>query len=143
MSDLLRESPALPPEDQRLVRFYTELGRPSDDLPYSVDFEEFVNRLRDAGDKRSEHEILRRLFQLRKAARLPRVGSITSVAIDIPPTDFELAEGLLRRHLGVTGSRDQLPYSEQFERIWSEYNRDASRQLDKHQLWRLIARVSK
>lgn len=133
----------MPPEDQRLVRHYAELSRPSDDLPYSVEFAELVNRLRAAGEARTEHEILRRLFQLRKAARLPRVGRGSSSVVDAPPADVELAENLLRRHLGATGSRDQLPYSEGFDEIWTEYNGSAARPLDKHQLWRLIARVSK
>ena len=142
MSSLLQESPPLPPDDQRLVRLYAELGRPSVDLPYTADFAELVVRVRAAGDKRTEHEILERLFQLRKSARLPRVGHGASVALDVPDMDVETVQALLRRYLGVIRSRDQLPYSEQFEKLWTEYNLHATRPLDRQQLWRLIARIS-
>jgi hypothetical protein len=142
MSDFLRESPPLPLEDQRLVNLYAEIGLPSDTLLYSPEFDVFLNRLRAAGDNRPTQEIARRLLQLRKAARLPRVGHVAYPSIELPETDFDLVQYLLRNHLGTLGSRDQLPYTELFDRIWTEYNRRATRTLDRHQFWRLVARVS-
>lgn len=143
MSDLLTESPALSPEDERLVRLYAAIGRPSDTLPYSSAFTELVAALREQGDQRTEREIARRLFQLRKAARLPRVGHLMYSPLSVPEIDVELVESLLRQRLGTFGSRDQLPYTEEFDTLLGDYNRAATQPLTKEQFWRLVARVSK
>lgn len=143
MSDLLRESPPLPPADQKLVDLYSQLGRPSDDLPYSEDFRELMAALRAAGDIRTEEEVMRRLLRLRKAARLPRASRPSTPVGLIPAEDIELAEDLLRRALGALGSRDRLPYTPEFEGLLREYNAQATRPLDPHRFWRLVARISK
>jgi hypothetical protein len=143
MPQFIREVPPLPPEDERLVSAYTQLGRPVDDLPYTAEFEEMVHSLREHGDQRDESEVLRRLLRLRKAARLPRLGRLTSPTLRAAPEDVELVERLLREELGTLGSRDQLPYTERFDRLLHRYNSQAMVPLDKHHFWRLIARVSK
>jgi hypothetical protein len=143
MSDLLRESPPLPTQDQRLVDAYARLGRPSDDLPYSSDFDMLLDSIRAAGDTRSEQEVIQRLFRLRKAGRLPHARRPSIPVSDVPTEDVELAEALLRDKLGTLGSRDQLPYTPEFEQLWQDYRTKATRPLDRHQFWRLVARVSK
>lgn len=141
MSEFLRERPPLPLEDQRLVNLYGEIRLPTSALLYSPEFDVILDRLRAAGDTRSTHEIARRLLQLRKAAQLPRLEGISSPTVDLPESDYDLVQRILKRHIGPLGSSDQLPYTELFEQIFSEYNRRASRTLDREQFWRLIARV--
>lgn len=143
MSSFLRESPPLAPEDQRLVELYAQLGRPSDDLPYSEDFRRLMESLRAGGDNRSDEEVMRRLLRLRKAARLPRATRPSTPVGLVPAEDIELAEDLLRRALGALGSRDRLPYTPEFEGLLKEYNAQATRPLDPHRFWRLVARISK
>ena len=130
-------------EDQRLVDAYVNSGRTTDDLPYSPEFEEMVQSLRDAGDSRTERDLLVRLFRLRKAARLPQLGRRSLPIGFVSESDIELAEQLLKKSVGYVGSRDQLPYTPEFEKLLDEYNRDAIRLLDKHQFWRLLARIAK
>jgi hypothetical protein len=143
MSDFLRERPPISSEDQRLVNIYAEIGQPFDRLLYSPYFDDFLNRLKEEGDQRPPNEIVKRLFQLRKSARLPRLIDTSYPAVEVPEIDFDLANDLLRRHLGVLGSYEQLPYTPLFDQIWSEYNRSASKNLDRYQFWRVIARIRK
>jgi hypothetical protein len=51
---------------------------------------------------------------------------------------MELAQQLLKKYVGHVGSRDQLPYTERFEALFEEYNRNGQRSLDCHQFWRLL-----
>jgi hypothetical protein len=143
MPKLIREVPPLPPEDERLVSAYTRLGRPVDDLPYTDDYEDMVRALQQQGDGRDAGSILRRLLRLRKAARLPRIGRLAAPVLRAAPEAIELVERLLREELGTLGSRDQLPYTDRFDRLLQRYNSQATEQLDKHDFWRLVARVSK
>lgn len=69
-----REAPALPPEDNELIRQYVEFGIPADKLAYSDEFKRLVEILKKHGDKRTEEQLFRRLLNLRKAGRLPRVA---------------------------------------------------------------------
>ncbi|MGL6096798.1 MAG: hypothetical protein ACRC7O_13500 [Fimbriiglobus sp.] len=143
MPDVLRELPPLPAADLRLVEEYVRLGRPSDDLPYAPDFGDFLAALRAAGDGRPEAELVRRLFRLRKSARLPRASRPSLPIGEIPESDIALADDLIRRKLGTLGGRDQLPYTDEFEQLLTAYNLSASRPLTPHQFWRLVARISK
>lgn len=129
--------------DQRLVDGYVASGRTTDDLPYSPEFDDFLRTLRDSGDERTEQEIVNRLFRLRKSARLPVLGLRSAPIGSVSPQDVELANFLLNKTVGSVGSRDQLPYTPRFETMFEAYNRDATRPLDKHQFWRLLARIAK
>ena len=143
MPQSTRELRPLTPEDERLVQAYQQLGRPVDDLPYTPEFDQLVADLRATGDSRDPTTLLRRLMALRKAARLPRMGRLATPVLRVPPQDVELVEWLLRRHLGSTGSRDRLPYTDQFDQLLDLYNQQATVRLDPHHFWRLVARVSK
>lgn len=142
MPDLF-QAVELPAEDQRLIKAYSAIGRPSDDLPYSEDFERMVERLREEGELRSKRELILRLFQLRKAARLPWAVTYSRSIGQFPKADVGLAERLLKAHLSSGGSRDHLPYSDVFGQMLADFNREAVQQLDPHHFWRLLLRVSK
>ena len=143
MPELFTESPPLSAEDQRLVAEYERIGRPSDDLPYSHAFDELIQRLHLEGETRTPNEILKRIFSLRKRGQLPRsLGQSIRIG-NIPEFDIRLAEDLLKRTLGPIGSRDRLPYTQEFDRLHIEFNQQAEQPLDKHKFWRLIARISK
>jgi len=64
----------LSPEDLRLVLFYQDTGLPVDFLAYTPEFETLFAKLQQSGDTRSKADVFRRLLNLRKAGRLPRVA---------------------------------------------------------------------
>ena len=142
VTDILRVDP-LSAEDRRLMDEYVMLGRPTDDLPYSPAFDDLAEELRRLGDIRSPSEIINRLFNLRKMGVLPRVGYTAGRGDDVPASDAQLAKELFRKHHDKFVSRDRLPYSPAFDTLHSAFNEFAERPLNKHQFWRLIARVSK
>ncbi len=143
LSQFFKEAPPLPPEDQRLIAAYDFVGRTLDDLPYTDDFRLLMGRIKAGGDHRNEREVLTRLQNLRKATRLPRRGAAMSRPPEVTPGEEELMRVLVRRRLGSVGQRDQLPYTPAFDEIATQFNKETSRALDCHAIWRLIAKVSK
>ena len=71
---LFREATPLPALDQLMLDLYVQRGIPADQLPYTEHFDWLYDRLQKAGDSRSRYEVYRRLLNLRKAGRLPRVA---------------------------------------------------------------------
>jgi hypothetical protein len=142
MSTLFRESPPLSPEDQYLVDLYTSQDRAADALPYTDEFE----RLYAAYSQRfsrTRHEVMQRLFSLRKAGRLPRIGRSTLAAIDISEEDVAIVEDLIIDKVGSLGQRDRLVYSSAFDELAAEFNRSRRIPLTDAEIWRLVARVTK
>lgn len=78
--DLEWAVPPLSSDDQTLVDAYKEAGRILDDLPYTDEFDRLY--LLYYGDDKTEetprkirmHQLWKRLLNLRKQGRLPRVG---------------------------------------------------------------------
>lgn len=60
--------------DLLLIELYRKLGRPLDWLAYTEEFEQLYGQLQKAGDRRSQADVFRRLLNLRKSGRLPRVA---------------------------------------------------------------------
>ena len=83
------------------------------------------------------------LRTFRKATRLPRHGAALSRPPEVTPGEENLMRVFVRRRLGSVGQRDQLPYTPAFDDIARQFNRETSRNLDNHAIWRLIAKVSK
>ncbi len=132
-----------PSPDTRLVSAYIEANRTLDDLPYTAELDAIVETLKKAGDERSEREVLHRLQTLRKAAKLPRTGKAATNPPKISDDEERLLTGLVVGAVGSLGKRDQLPYSEAFEKLHHEFNTRTGRQVDPHTLWRLVAKLAK
>lgn len=60
--------------DSRLIEEYVAARRPLDDLAYTDEFETIYSKLKLAGDTRTRAEVFKRLVNLRKASRLPRLS---------------------------------------------------------------------
>jgi hypothetical protein len=60
--------------DQRLIDLYLRSGRAVDELAYTDEFDVIFGELQAAGDPRTKAEVFRRLLNLRKAGRLPRIA---------------------------------------------------------------------
>lgn len=74
----LQEGPFEPrdptPFDDLLIELYLREGRPVDELAYTDSFDRIHSGLQQLGDKRTKAEVFRRLLNLRKSGRLPRVA---------------------------------------------------------------------
>ncbi len=143
LEDLFKEAPPLKPEDESLVRLYEEIGRPLDDLIYSEDFDRLYERAKAAGDTRDKREMAHRLFNLRKAARLPRLGRGLVSTVRIVDDEWDILADLIPHFCGTIGQRDRLAYSPEFDALVAEFNRQTGRPLTPHDVWKLVARIAK
>jgi catechol 2,3-dioxygenase-like lactoylglutathione lyase family enzyme len=125
-----------------LIRLYEQIGRTADDLPYTPHFEALY-RDYTAGlpePKPSRQEVWRHLLNLRKSAKLPKLGEARSQ----PPVVSEEERQRLRELLGAAiGRRDRLPYTVRFDQLVDEFNRSRPRPLSPHLVWRLVATLAK
>jgi catechol 2,3-dioxygenase-like lactoylglutathione lyase family enzyme len=132
----------LPTRREALVRIYEKIGRTADDLPYTPHFEALYSAY--AGEhgepKPTRHEVWRQLLNLRKAAKLPKLGEARSR----PPEVDDECKSKLREILGTDiGKRDRLPYTERFDTLVDEFNTTLPRRLSPHLVWRLVATLAK
>ncbi len=131
-------------EDQLLVSLYENAGRTVDDLPYTVAFEDLFAKYDKEHPGSTMQVVFRRLLNLRKAGRLPRLG--ISGATTVPITQHEAKDlaDLVVSHAGTLGRRDQLVYTTDFESLAKEFNKlRGTTPLDHHSVWRLVARIAK
>lgn len=125
--------------DEALIAAYQSVGRTLDALPYTDDFERLCV-MAGADDRRA---VLHDLHNLRKAGRLPRLGRAPGQPPKVGSDRSDLLERLVVEHAGSLGQRDRLPYTDAFDRIVERFNTQAASSLSAHDIWRLIARLSK
>lgn len=126
----------------RLAKLYAELGRTADDLPYTTHFETLhdVYAGAFAPPKPDHAETWRHLLTTRKAGELPKLGAARSK----PPEISDEDRRRLREMLGEDiGKRDRLPYTPRFEELVAAFNDGRRRRFSPHQVWRLVAMLSK
>jgi hypothetical protein len=143
---------------QALIDAYFNAGRTLDDLPYTTEFETICAAWPDTGssapasptastalatDRR--REVLRKLQNLRKAGKLPKLGkhAAPTSAPRISIEEEQTLAGIVIEATGTLGQRDQLPYTSRFEAIVSEFNQRTARAMTPHDVWRLVAKLAK
>ena len=137
-------APPLSSEDSLLMELYEQVGRPLDDLPYTEEFDRLYEAFCQKCPGRTKYDVVERLFRLRKAGVLTRLGHGLSGPVSVADEDVSALEPLVRKYAGTLGQRDRLPYTAEFDRLVEEFNRrSASKPLDAHAVWRLVARVAK
>ena len=143
MSDSLFGEVSRDAQDQTIVDAYEAVGTTLDALPYTDAFEKLMARVK-LTDAEAEHRaVFHRLHNLRKAGKLPRMGRAGSSP---PVLDYEheqLLIGLVAGEAGSLGQRDQLPYTEGFDRVAGTFARQTGLNLSRHDLWRVIAKLAK
>ena len=126
----------------RLAKLYAELGRTADDLPYTTHFETlhdaYVSEF--APPKPDHAETWRHLLTTRKAGQLPKLGAARSHPPEIDDDDRRMLRELLGEDIG---KRDRLPYSPRFDELVQAFNAGRRRRFSPHQVWRLVAMLSK
>lgn len=139
MSDkLFADSP-----DELLIAVYARQGRTLDDLPYTPEFERMYESLGGETEAGPRAAVFRRLHNLRKAARLPRMGRSHSRPPRVAAEHEAILVKLVSDAVGKLGQRDQLPYTPAFDRIIMEFNTRAGLSLSPHDVWRIIAKLAK
>ncbi|MBX3358955.1 MAG: argininosuccinate lyase [Phycisphaeraceae bacterium] len=133
-----------PPEspDGRLIQAYAAVSRTLDDLPYTPEFDRLHASLHSFGAP-TKRVVFHRLQNLRKAGKLPKVGRAASAPPVITPPEEETLRELVTAAVGSLGQRDQLPFTEQFDRLVEQFNTRSGRSLEPHSIWRLIAKLAK
>ena len=134
--------PTVPARRDVLIRLYEAVGRTADDLPYTPHFETlYRDYIRDIPEPRpTRKEVWRHLLNLRKGAKLPKLGEARSTPPTVAPEDLERLRQLLGSDIG---KRDRLPYTDRFDQIVDEFNRAQHRPLSPHLVWRLVAALAK
>lgn len=130
-------------QDEAIVGAYEQVGTTLDALPYTPEFERLIEIVRQT-DAHAEHRaVFHRLHNLRKAGKLPRMGRASSSP---PVIDYEHEQLLIRLvsdEAGSLGQRDQLPYTEGFDRVAGAFANQTGLNLSQHDLWRVIAKLAK
>jgi hypothetical protein len=131
-----------PVKKDLLIQLYEKIGRTADDLPYTPHFESLYEPYAAAQSdpKPTRAEVWRHLLNLRKAAKLPKLGEARSKPPDVPAE----SRARLKEILGESkGKRDRLPYTERFDEIAEAFNKTLPRPMAPHLIWRLIATLAK
>ncbi|WP_417749866.1 DUF3644 domain-containing protein [Rosistilla oblonga] len=113
---------------------------PRDALPYTNEFDELHRQYRvSTAQQISEHEFWRKLSGAAKQG-----GGRKKKRGQAPPTlTHQQLDKLRRLVTEKLGSRDSLPYTDEFDRVHLEFNTITKQNLTKHQLWRTIGNLGK
>ncbi len=136
-------------DDDTLLSVYQKQGRTLDDLPYTEAFEAIYLSLYGTGGRNaddlpvSKAKLFRRLHNLRKAGRLPRLGRSGTLPPRIEASEETLLVSLVERSVGQLSKRDQLVYQPDFDRVVDDFNRRTGRSLTPHAIWRIVAKLAK
>ncbi|HLO41893.1 MAG TPA: acetylxylan esterase [Phycisphaerales bacterium] len=131
------------PLERVLTDAYKSAARTLDDLPYTDEFAAIMAAAHEHTASITDREVFHKLHNMRKAGRLPKLGRAAASKPAVRPEDERLLIELVEEAVGSTGQRDQLPYTEQFNRLVWEFNRRTARELHPHEVWRLVATLSK
>lgn len=137
------DAPATDPLEARVIAAYVNAGRTLDDLPYTSEFQTIAREVREAGIGLSDRDLFHRLHNIRKAGRLPAIGSRRSTPPRISEEEEQTLTQLVVAAVGSTGKRDQLPFTPAFDTLAQRFNASIGRVLTPHDVWRLIAKLSK
>ncbi len=126
-----------------LIAAYQSAGRTLDDLPYTPEFDQIMHAARAIDATMTHRAAFRRLHNLRKAGRLPRVGKAESTPVKLNADEERWLAERVERVAGSLGQRDQLVYDARFDEVVEAFNAHTGRTLDPHSVWRLVAKLAK
>lgn len=134
-------------DDDLLTSVYQKQGRTLDDLPYTPEFESLYCAMYgdedDGAGRPTRAQVFHRLHNLRKAGKLPRMGRAVGERPRINPEQETLLVSLVEAEVGAISKRDQLVYTPGFEQVCTRFNTQAGLELDRHAIWRLVAKLAK
>lgn len=134
-------------DNDLLVSVYQKQGRTLDDLPYTPEFEAIYAAMYGEDGRDAPHisraDLFHRLHNLRKAGKLPRLGRAQSKPPRIEPEHEALLIEIVESHIGAISKRDQLLYHATFDYIANTFNARTGLSLNRHDLWRVLAKLAK
>lgn len=136
-------------DDDLLISVYQKQGRTLDDLPYTPEFDRLYQAMYgdDGGDAPggavSRARLFHRLHNLRKAGKLPRMGKAAGERPRLDPEQERRLVSIVEAEHGPISTRDQLLYTDTFDRIAERFNAEAGLALSHHDVWRLVAKLAK
>ena len=130
-------------DDELLASVYQKQGRTLDDLPYTPDFEAIFAAVTGDESASGRAQLFRRLHNLRKAGKLPRLGKAKESPPRLAAEHEAIVTGLVEAEVGQLSKRDQLPYTEGFDRVVAGLNSRAALSLSPHDVWRVVAKLAK
>ena len=129
--------------DQALIRAYEAQGRTLDALPYTEEFDRLYAAAGGDAAWGGPRAAFRRLHNLRKAGKLPRLGRAGIRPIRVSSREEEILGELVTAAVGSLGQRDQLPFDARFDQVYGAFRRRSGRDLSRHDFWRLVAKIAK
>ena len=126
-----------------LIIAYKQCGRTLDDLPYTDEFESLFASAQRTHPEMDKYQTFRRLHNLRKAGKLPKVGKAATLPVKLQPSEESWLRGRVVEIVGSLGQRDQLPYDAKFDGLVELFNSHTGRTLSPHDVWRLVAKLAK
>lgn len=126
-----------------LAKLYEQTGRTLDDLPYTDDFDQLAVKAKAAYPSLTTYTLFRKLHNLRKAGKLPRVGRPSTLPVKLEPAEENWLRERVIRAVGTLGQRDRLPYHPDFDAVVESFNTHTGRTLAPHAVWRLVAKLAK
>lgn len=132
--------PVLGDADSALIAAYVASGLTLDDLPYT---DQFAALHKQVGAGKPPGEVFRRLHNLRKASKLPKLGRASSPAIKVNEDEEQQLVRCVLRHVKTLGERDSLLYTDAFDEVVAEFGAATGRNLTPHDVWRLLAKIAK
>ncbi|MEY3231073.1 MAG: hypothetical protein RL689_1162 [Planctomycetota bacterium] len=129
--------------DEALIRAYEAQGRTLDALPYTDEFDRLYVAAGGDAAWGGPGAAFRRLHNLRKAGKLPRLGRAGIRPIRVSSREEEILGELVTVAVGSLGQRDQLPFDPRFDQVHAAFRRRSGRDLSRHDFWRLVAKIAK
>lgn len=126
-----------------LIEAYRSIGRTLDDLPYTSDFDRLYSLASAAMPGSSPQQVFRKLHNLRKAGKLPAGAQSKTQPVKLQPEEELWLRERVVGTVGSLGQRDQLPFDPRFDALIESFNAHTGRQLDAHNVWRLVAKLAK
>lgn len=136
-------------DDDLLINVYLKQGRTLDDLPYTDEFESLYTAMYGPGpgsdlpEPYTRAQVFRRLHNLRKAGKLPKLGRAKSAPPRIEPQQEQQLTAIVEAEIGQLSKRDQLLYQPAFDQVVDTFNTSTGLSLTPHDLWRIIAKLAK
>jgi hypothetical protein len=142
---LFGDEPSRDNADEALVDAYQRAARTLDDLPYTPEWAALFAEIGDAHESgpAGERAVFHRLHNLRKAGKLPRLGSASSTPPVIDHEEESALVEMVTTLVGTLGQRDRLPFTPEFDGLVAEFNRVTAHKLGPHDVWRLVAKLAK
>ncbi len=135
-------SEPMPDEMQFVRELLKNAVHSRDQLPYTDEFVELKKRYEGQFSRISNSEFWGLLTKIGKKGGLARDKSVQR-RVTAPRISTEQQLELLRLFPDGIGSRDQLPYTSEFDELHRRFTRLTGLKLDKREFWRVLSRVAK